>query len=113
MLIRGYSLGGHSLSSDAQYLSASMASGIVSEMGSGNFSQIELGKALAGKVARMRAYISELSEGVSGSASPSDIESQVASSMAITAVSRLLQARAALASSATIATQRSRKKNGS
>ncbi len=74
VLIRGYSPGGHSLSTDSQYLSASMAGGVVSEMGSGNFSRIELGKALAGKVAGVRSYISERFEGVSGSASPRDIE---------------------------------------
>jgi zinc protease len=72
--LRGYSPGGSSLASDDDYMSASSADTVVSEMGLGNFSQIELGKALAGKVARSRAYISEISEAVWASASPKDLE---------------------------------------
>ena len=72
--LRGYSPGGDSLVSDDDYMSASFASNLVGEMGLGNFSSIELGKALAGKVARSRPGIRELSEGVSASASPKDLE---------------------------------------
>jgi zinc protease len=74
IVLQGYSPGGHSLASDAEYISASRASGVVSEMGAGSFSQIELQKALTGKVASVWASISELSEGVRGSASPKDLE---------------------------------------
>ncbi len=74
IVIRGYSPGGTSLASDDDFMSANMSSGVVGEMGAGNFSNIELGKALAGKVANVRSFIGELSEGVRGSASPKDME---------------------------------------
>ena len=51
-----------------------MSSDVVGEMGAGNFSNIELDKALAGKVANVWSFIGELSEGVRGSASPKDLE---------------------------------------
>ncbi len=74
ILLRGYSPGGHSLVPDKDYVTATQAAAIVSEMGLGNFDQIELGKALAGKAAGVRAVIGEISEGVSGGASPKDLE---------------------------------------
>ena len=74
VLLSGYSPGGHSLVSDDHYFSAIQAASIVGEMGLGSFSQIELGKALTGKVARVSSFIAELSEGVRGSASPKDLE---------------------------------------
>lgn len=74
VLLRGYSPGGHSLVADEDYISAIAADSVVAEMGLGNFDRIELGKALTGKVAGVRAFIGELSEGVSGFASPEDME---------------------------------------
>jgi len=74
IVLRGYSPGGTSLSLDDDYISASNAGGVVREMGAGNFNNIELDKALAGKVARVGTFIRELSEGVRGSASPKDLE---------------------------------------
>ncbi|HEX9731594.1 MAG TPA: insulinase family protein [Thermoanaerobaculia bacterium] len=74
VLLQGFSPGGHSLASDQDYLSASFATAIVSESGFGNFSSIELEKALAGKVAGGSPFIGELEEGYRGSASPEDLE---------------------------------------
>jgi zinc protease len=42
--------------------------------GLGEFSQIELEKALAGKLASAQAYINELEEGITASGSPKDLE---------------------------------------
>jgi zinc protease len=74
IIVRGWRPGGHSLALDEQYISASMADGVISAMGAGNFSRIELGKALAGKVASVQSSISERSEGIRASASPKDLE---------------------------------------
>ncbi len=74
ILFTSFSPGGHSLSSGENYMAASTATSAVMESGLGKFNQIELGKKLAGKVVRVSPRISSLSEGVSGSASPEDIE---------------------------------------
>jgi zinc protease len=77
VLLRGWSPGGHSLVSDTDYLSATQAALLASEMGAGNFSRTQLDKALTGKIANARPYLAELSEGVSGSASTKDIETML------------------------------------
>jgi zinc protease len=59
---------------DSDYPSAAQADSIAGEMGLGNFDQVELGKALTGKVAVARPFVGELSEGISGAASPKDLE---------------------------------------
>ena len=74
ILFTSFSPGGHSLSSDENYMAASTATSAIMESGLGKFNQIELNKKLAGKVVRVSPRISSLSEGVSGSASPEDIE---------------------------------------
>ncbi len=70
----GFSPGGHSLVADDDYASARFATAIVGESGLGEFDQVELGKALAGKIAGADAYIGELEEGLSAFASPQDLE---------------------------------------
>ncbi|MDT3738713.1 MAG: insulinase family protein [Candidatus Kapabacteria bacterium] len=74
ILLRAYRMGGTSLASDADYYSASMSSGIVNESGLGEFDLTTLQKMLQGKVANVSPYMSELSEGMTGEASPKDIE---------------------------------------
>ena len=74
ILMTGFSPGGHSLVSDPQHTSASFATSILGEGGLGAFDQIELEKALAGKLVSVGPYIGELEEGVDGSASPQDME---------------------------------------
>lgn len=74
ILFRAYSPGGHSLVPDADYVAASTAASVVSEGGVGPFNKIELEKKLAGKVVRVAPWISNLREGLSGSASPEDVQ---------------------------------------
>jgi zinc protease len=74
ILFRAFSPGGTSLAKDEDYIAASTASQIVSAGGLGNFSAVDLRKALSGKVASVRPFIGELEEGLTGSASPKDLE---------------------------------------
>jgi zinc protease len=74
VLLSGYSPGGSSLASDPDYMSASLASQIVSLSGIGQFNRVDLQKKLSGKVASASAVIGETSEGIRGSASPKDLE---------------------------------------
>ncbi len=74
ILFRAQSPGGTSLVSDADFVAASTASQLIAAGGLGKLSSIELRKALAGKIATASPIIDELSEGLSGSASPKDIE---------------------------------------
>ena len=74
VLFRAFSPGGHSLASDEDYTAASTAATVMMESGLGKFNQIELGKKLAGKVVRVSPAIGSLSESMSGSASPQDLE---------------------------------------
>jgi zinc protease len=74
ILFRAFSPGGTSLAKDEDYIAASTASQIVSAGGLGDFSAVDLRKALSGKVASVRPYIGELEEGLAGSASPKDLE---------------------------------------
>ena len=69
-----YSPGGTSLASDADFMSASLASQIISLGGLGSFSSVDLDKKLAGKVATAAPVISETTEGLTGGSSPQDIE---------------------------------------
>lgn len=74
VLFGAFSPGGSSLASDADYMSASLASPIVMRGGLGQFNATDLQKKLTGKVATAGASIGETSEGLSGRASPKDIE---------------------------------------
>ncbi len=76
VLFQAYSFGGTSLLSvrDARQamLPLALAGGL------GRFSQIDLAKVLSGKVARVFPMISEVTQGVTGSASPRDLETVLA-----------------------------------
>jgi zinc protease len=74
ILVRAVSPGGTSLAPDSIFASADRASMIVNMTGAGPFSDVELSKLLAGKVARAQPYIGDEDEGFSGSASPRDLE---------------------------------------
>jgi zinc protease len=74
VLFGAYSLGGTSLAADSDFMSAGLASRIVSISGLGKFNAIDLQKKLAGKAAAAGASIGETSEGLSGHASPKDLE---------------------------------------
>ena len=71
----GYSPGGHSLVSDADHVSAQHAAELVAGSGVGLHDSVTLEKLLAGKRVSVTPYIGELFEGLSGSASPQDLES--------------------------------------
>lgn len=74
ILLNGYSPGGSSLVSDADYTSASFADQVIGSSGVGPYTEIQLGKQLSGKTVSVSPYIGETSEGVRGSASPRDFE---------------------------------------
>ena len=74
ILFQAYSTGGHSLSSNKDYMSASTCDYLVQQSGVGNFDQIALAKKLSSKVVQVNPYIGNLTEGFSGSASPQDLE---------------------------------------
>lgn len=77
VLFQAFSPGGHSLASKADYRSASSASAIVSQSGVGPFDAATIRKLLAGKVANVQPWVGELEEGLSGSASPRDLETML------------------------------------
>jgi zinc protease len=66
--------GGTSLAPDADFDSAKFAGTVVAQGGIGPLDATELRKALAGKVVSVSGSIGELEQDVSGSASPSDLE---------------------------------------
>src|SRR4030042_2160311 len=71
---QGFSTGGTSLIKDADWHSGRSASDVISLSGVGEFDLNSLNKKLTGKVVTVFPYISELTEGVIGDASPDDIE---------------------------------------
>jgi zinc protease len=74
ILFRASSPGGTSLASDADYVPASTATQVVVAGGLGKLSNVDLRKVLTGKIASATPFIGELDEGLSGSASPKDLE---------------------------------------
>jgi len=74
VVFRATSPGGHSLVEDEDFVPAMTATAVVGQSGLGEFSLVDLQKVLAGKAASVRPVISALSEGLSGSASPKDLE---------------------------------------
>jgi len=74
ILFTAFSPGGTSLVADADYIAAATADTVILEGGVGPFDLTQLQKLLSDKVVSVGPYISELEEGVSGSASPEDLE---------------------------------------
>ncbi|NOR53177.1 MAG: hypothetical protein GQ536_03705 [Candidatus Aminicenantes bacterium] len=74
ILFRAYSPGGTSLSTDEDFTPARTASQVIAAGGVGEFNAINLQKKLSGKVVRVRPFIYKLEEGLSGNASPKDLE---------------------------------------
>ncbi len=75
ILFTAFSPGGYSLVPDSGIVAAKTAVSAVREGGLGNFDREQLQKILSDKVVSVSPYIDELSEGLSGSASPADLES--------------------------------------
>ncbi len=74
IVFSGSSPGGTSLASDEDFVAASTAATLISNSGIGEFNAIDLQKVLTGKIANVRPFISSYDEGVSGTASPADLE---------------------------------------
>jgi len=74
VLFQGFSPGGHSLAATKDYRSGRASAEIIKLSGVGEFDLNALNKKLSGKVVSVFPFISELSEGVTGSASPDDLE---------------------------------------
>jgi len=74
IMMQAISPGGSSLYADNVHFGVEAASQIVKEAGLGQFSATQLDKLMTGKTVSVSPYISELSEGLRGNASPDDIE---------------------------------------
>ena len=74
VLFESYSPGGHSLVEDTSFIPAATATTAVEQGGLAVFDLIQLQKKLVGKVVSVSPYIGGLKEGISGSASPQDLE---------------------------------------
>ena len=74
ILVRAASKGGHSLASNADYYSATNATQIVQQSGVGEFPASDLNKILQGRNTSVLPAIGQLSEGISGSTTPKEIE---------------------------------------
>jgi zinc protease len=74
IVFNAYSVGGSSLVPDADIMSATGATQVVRLSGLGRFNRVDLGKKLTGKVANAVPTIGAVSEGLSGGASPQDLE---------------------------------------
>ena len=72
--MNSYSPGGSSLVSDTDYPSSTVINEVSSLGGVGQFSSVELGKILNGKLVSVRPSVGTLSEAINGSASPKDFE---------------------------------------
>ncbi len=75
--MRSFSFGGHNQYEMEDYYSASNASSLVRESGFLNFSSTDISKMLSGKSANVSPFIGGVSEGMSGSASPKDLETML------------------------------------
>jgi zinc protease len=67
-------LGGTSLAQPGDYVEASLSDGYVERSGAGGFKAPDLEKLLAGKIASASPFIALSTHGISGSASPAEIE---------------------------------------
>ncbi|MBB6502253.1 M16 family metallopeptidase [Pedobacter cryoconitis] len=73
VIFSSFSKGGTSIAPPLDYQSAEYA-GIIPESGVGDFNPTQLDKLLAGNTGRANAYIGDLYQGFTGSASPKDLE---------------------------------------
>ena len=74
ILFDAFSFGGSSLYSLEDYKATAYANGGLAEAGVNGIDKIELNKVLSGKIVNVRPNISTYSEGISGNASPKDLE---------------------------------------
>ncbi len=74
IIFSSFAPGGTSLYSDADYQSATNAAGVVTAGGVGNYNTDELSKYLEGRQLGVKPYITEKFQGISGGATPKDLE---------------------------------------
>src|SRR5262245_190990 len=74
ILFRAFAPGGTSIASDDDFIPACSADDAISAGGVGEFSAVELGKALSGKAVAVQPYVDELEQGLSGGSTPQDLE---------------------------------------
>jgi len=74
ILFSSYAPGGLSLATEAEYKSASIATAMVGVGGMGGLNPVDLSKMLSGKIAQAQPSIGEYTHGISGSATPNDLE---------------------------------------
>jgi zinc protease len=74
VILQAFSPGGTSVVPDSDFVAASLAGAVMQQGGLGTFDAIALQKRLAGTAAGVSPYISGQSEGLSGQASPKDLE---------------------------------------
>jgi zinc protease len=74
VLFTSFSPGGYSLVPDSNLIPAKTATLILTESGIGNYDKVSLQKSLSDKVVSVSPYINEIHEGLSGRASPQDLE---------------------------------------
>lgn len=74
IVFKAFSPGGSSLVNDDDFLSAEFAAALENESGLDGFSRIELDKYLSDKIAVVAPYIDSYYEGLTGRASPKDLE---------------------------------------
>lgn len=74
VLLNAFSYGGSSLLAQDRLADAEMLGEFINAFGISDFTAIELGKVLTGKIVSLNMNVGQLSEGMSGSASPKDLE---------------------------------------
>jgi zinc protease len=77
ILMAAFSPGGHSLVTDSLFIPAVTATPLIAASGVGEFGVVELEKKLAGKVVKVRCAINDITESLSGSATPRDFETML------------------------------------
>ncbi|HET9702724.1 MAG TPA: insulinase family protein [Vicinamibacterales bacterium] len=74
ILFTSYAPGGLSLATEKEFKSAAIATAMVGVGGMGGLNPVDLSKMLSGKIAQASPSISQYTHGVSGSATPKDLE---------------------------------------
>ena len=74
IVFSSYAKGGLSVAPPDQYFNASLSTSIVGIAGVGGLTPVDMGKLLAGKLGGASAYMSTYTHGITGSATPRDLE---------------------------------------
>lgn len=77
MLLNGVGGQGSAVYGKKDFANISLFDDVIDNSGLANFSSIELGKALAGKIANAHLTMNERRMGISGSATPKDVETML------------------------------------